>query len=147
MRIIACLSSAWVVRNWSSIKVFKSWKSQFTKYIQIFKKNIWFRKIQTSRKRWIFDRADWSFLQTIFLLINHEIWIFLLSSEWEKIISWSTIRFIIFKKAWSSNYLIAQKNRFYIIINKIRILLILCLFSIFLRISFFNFFCYVSAFL
>ena len=148
IKISVWWSSSWVKSEWSLIRVLRSyWESWFTKCVQISKKSILFSKIQTSRERWIFDKADWSFLHTIFWFAIHEIWIFLLTSEWDEIISWLVIEFTVLRSAWSSDHSTAWKDRFYRTINETRVSLISCLFSIFLRIFFFNSFCCTPAFI
>ena len=148
IRTSACLSSSWSVSEQSSIRVLKScWESQFTKCVQISKKSILFDEIQTSKKRWIFDKANWSCLCIIFLLAIHELWIFLLISEWDEMISWLIAEFIILRSAWSSDHSTAQKSRFHRIINETRVSLIIFLFKIFLKISFSNSFCCISSLL
>ena len=112
--------------------------SYLTKCEQISKKRILFREIQISRERWIVDNADWSFFHMIFLWVSHDIWIFLLSSECDKIISWSIWELNTLQRAWNSDYSTRWKNRLCTITNEINVSLIIFLFSTFFKIWVFN---------
>jgi len=102
---------------------------------------------KTWRERWIFDREDWSLLQTISLLIIHGTWILLLTfimGEGNLLINcWIPA----LRSAWSSGHLTAQKGSFHGIINEIRVSSITRLSRIFLKTSFSNSFCCAPAFL